>query len=147
VRKTLTDKGVAALKPRAKRYAFPDPELGGHYVRIQTSGAKAFVAVARTPNGRQIWTTIGTTDVISIAEAREQARDIIRRVRAGLSAIEAKADTVADVVADWVKRYAKPKGLRTLKETKRLLELHVLSEWRDREFTMIKRREVLPVSS
>ena len=26
-RKTLTDDGVAALKPRSKRYAHPDPEL------------------------------------------------------------------------------------------------------------------------
>jgi hypothetical protein len=45
MRKTLSDKGVAALKPRAGRYAFPDPELRGHYVRVQPSGAKSFVAV------------------------------------------------------------------------------------------------------
>jgi len=31
MRKTLSDKGVAALKPRAARYATPDPELRGHY--------------------------------------------------------------------------------------------------------------------
>jgi hypothetical protein len=29
MRKTLFDKGVAALKTRAARYAFPDPELRG----------------------------------------------------------------------------------------------------------------------
>ena len=39
MRKSLTDKGVAALKPRATRYAFPDPEMRGHYVRVQPSGA------------------------------------------------------------------------------------------------------------
>jgi len=39
MRKTLSDKGVAALKPRAGRYAFPDPELRGHYVRVQPTGA------------------------------------------------------------------------------------------------------------
>jgi hypothetical protein len=38
--KTLTDKGVVALKPRAERYAEPDPELRGHYVRVQRSGRK-----------------------------------------------------------------------------------------------------------
>ena len=31
-RKSLSDIGVAALKPRAARYAEPDPELRGHYV-------------------------------------------------------------------------------------------------------------------
>ena len=50
MRKTLTDKGVAALKPRAGRYAFPDSQLAGHYVRVQPSGAKSFVAVTRDPN-------------------------------------------------------------------------------------------------
>jgi len=43
MRKTLSDKGVAALNPRAARYALPDPELRGHYVRVQPSGAKSFV--------------------------------------------------------------------------------------------------------
>jgi hypothetical protein len=38
-RRTLTDRGVAALRPREARYAFPDPELRGHYIRIQPTGA------------------------------------------------------------------------------------------------------------
>ena len=60
MRKTLTDKGVTALKPRSQRYARPDPELRGHYVRVQSSGAKTFAAVARDPVlKKQIWTTIG----------------------------------------------------------------------------------------
>ena len=36
--KTLTDKAVAKLKPKSKTYHHPDPELRGHYVRIQPSG-------------------------------------------------------------------------------------------------------------
>jgi hypothetical protein len=52
MRKSLSDRGVAALKPRSKRYAFPDPELRGHYVRVQPSGAKSFVTVARDPYGK-----------------------------------------------------------------------------------------------
>jgi hypothetical protein len=39
MRKSLSDAGVAALKPRAARYAHPDPELAGHYVRVTPSGA------------------------------------------------------------------------------------------------------------
>jgi len=66
VRKTLSDKGVAALKPRAQRYAFPDPELRGHFVRVQPSGSRTFVTVARDPNGKQVWTTIGAADVLKI---------------------------------------------------------------------------------
>ena len=50
----MTDKGVAALRPRASRYAKPDPELRGHWIRIQPSGAKSFWTVARNPDGKQI---------------------------------------------------------------------------------------------
>jgi hypothetical protein len=44
MRRTMTDKGVAALKPRAQRYAVGDPELRGHWIRVQPSGAKSYVA-------------------------------------------------------------------------------------------------------
>ena len=109
MRKTLTDKGVAALKPRPQRFAYPDPELTGHYVRVQPSGAKAFATVARNPSGKQIWSNIGATDVLSISEAREQAREVIKRVRAGLPAFEApptKPDSFEDIAHQWLKRHA-----------------------------------------
>jgi integrase len=142
MRRTLTDRGVAALKPRAERYAFPDPELTGHYVRVQPSGARAFVAVARTPAGRQVWKVIGACDVLKIADAREQAREVIKRVRVGLPAIETKPDSVAAVIDNWIKRYAEPNGLRTLREIKRLIKAHILPAWRDREFVSIRRSDI-----
>src|SRR6476619_1455948 len=82
-RKTLTDRGVAALKPRSKLYAHPDPQLPGHYIRVTPAGSKSFVAVARDPRAKQVWTTIGSAAHISIAEARERARDAISRTKAG----------------------------------------------------------------
>src|SRR5262245_23881606 len=97
MRKTLTDKGVVALKPRAVRYAIPDPELRGHYIRVQPSGAKSFVTVARSPIGKQVWTTIAACEVMDIAEARERAREAIKRVRAGLPAVEPQSATFVEV--------------------------------------------------
>jgi integrase len=141
-RKTLSDRGVAALKPRAARYALPDPELRGHYVRVQPSGAKAFVTVARDPEGKQIWTTIGAADVIGIDEARAKARDVIGRVRAGLPAVEAKAETFGDVAANWLKRHVTANGLRSQREIERLLARHILPAWQDREFVSIRRTDV-----
>jgi integrase len=143
MRRTLTDRGVAALRPRSQRYAFPDPELTGHYVRVQSSGSKSFVTVARTPAGKQVWTNVGAADVMSIVDAREQAREIIKRVRAGLPAVETRADTVADVVANWIKRHVEPNGLRSRREIIRMLDSHILPAWRDREFIGIKRSDVV----
>ena len=53
--RTLTDKGVAALKSRAKRYAKSDPELHGLWIRVQPTGPKSYYAVTRNPQGKQPW--------------------------------------------------------------------------------------------
>jgi hypothetical protein len=109
----MTDKGVAALKPRAKRYSKPDSELRGHWVRVQPSGAKSFWAVTRNPDGKQVWTFIGPADAMSIEAAREKARSILTRVRAGLPAIEQKGETFGTVFDSWMKRHVEKNGLRS----------------------------------
>jgi integrase len=143
MRKTLTDRGVAALKARPKRYAFPDPELRGHYVRVQPSGAKSFVTVARSPEGKQIWTNIGAADVLSIDEARKKARKAIERVRDGLPAIETSTKNSFESVAEnWLARHVRVNGLRSEKEITRLLNVHVYPAWKDRAFLAIRRSDV-----
>lgn len=100
MRKTLTDRGVAALKSRAKSYTFPDPEMRGHYVRVQPTGAKSFVALTRDPYGKQVWYTTGNADVLRIDEARDRAREAVRRIKAGLPPAEpapVKPDTFKHV--------------------------------------------------
>ena len=124
MRKTLTDAGVRALKPRAARYAHPDPELAGHYVRVQPSGAKSFVAVTRDPGGKQVWATIGPVDLMSVAESREKARAAIKRVHVRQARVQilAKAETFADVVTEWRTRHLERNGLRAAREINRLLD-------------------------
>ena len=77
VRRTLTDKGVAALKPRAKRYHFADPEMKAHFIRVMPSGTKSFAVFARDPSGKQVLHTIGAVGVITIEEARQKAREAV----------------------------------------------------------------------
>ena len=109
-RKTLSDRGVASLRPMASRYAMPDPELRGHYIRVQPSGAKSFVAVASAPKGKQAWVTIGPCDALSIIEARSKAREVLSRVRSGLPPVAAKADTFGDVANNWLTRHVAANG-------------------------------------
>src|SRR5215510_3812125 len=101
----MTDRGVAKLKQRRKRYAKPDPELRGHWIRVQPSGSKSYCAVTRNPDGKQLWTTIGPTDSMSIEAARERAREMLTRVRAGLPAVEARGETFGVVIDRWLKRH------------------------------------------
>jgi len=145
MRKTLTDKGVAALKPRHKRYTEPDPELRGHYIRVQPSGAKSFVAVTLDPHGKQVWATIGGADVLKIAESREKARAAIKRVKEGKPAFEAppaKAASFEEIAEQWLKRHVRAKGLRSEGEVTRLLRAHVYSAWKGRAFLDIRRSDV-----
>ena len=145
MRKTLTDKGVLALKPRPQRYAYPDPELRGHYVRIQPSGSRSFVTVARTPDGRQVWSVIGAADVMGIDEARKRARTAIDRVRLGLPAFEVPPDrpeSFEDVARQWLQRHAQAKGLRSEKQITRLLRVHVYPQWQDRPLLSLRRSDV-----
>ena len=138
----MTDKGVAALRPRASRYAKSDPELRGHWIRVQPSGAKSFWTVARNPNGKQIWTHVAPCDAMGIEAAREQARTILQRVRAGLPAIPAKGETLGTVIDNWLKRHVDAKELRSRAKIVDLLDRHVSPDFRAREFTAIRRSDI-----
>jgi len=48
-RRGLTDKMVASLSRKPKRYIITDPEMRGHYVRVPPHGPVVFAAVARDP--------------------------------------------------------------------------------------------------
>src|SRR5262249_57686694 len=100
--------------------------------RVQPGGQKSFVTVTRDPNGKQIWTTIGATDLMAISEARDKAREVLNRVRAGLLAFEApptKPDSFEDIAEQCLKPHGEAKQLRSLKNIKRLLRVHVYPKW------------------
>ncbi len=144
-RKTLTDHMVAKLKPGPKRLTIPDPELRGHYIRVTPKGAKSFVAVARDPGGRQIWATLGGADVLTIAEAREKARECIKRIKAGQPAFEpppVKPDSFKAVAENWIRRHVRAKGLRTEPEIARILKKYIYPVLQYRDFETIKRSDV-----
>lgn len=133
-RRRLTDDGVSNLKPRAARYAFADPELPGHYVRVQPNGTKSFVIVARDPRGKQHWRTIGSPPM-SIDDARDAGRKVIRSIR------EASPDSFEGVAAEWYKRHVVKRGLRSAPEVARFLRQH-FGIWAGRDFTSIKRSDI-----
>ena len=144
-RKTLTDLQVAKLKPGPKRLTLPDPGLSGHYVRLTTSGAKTYTAVARDPHGRQRWATIGSTDHYTISEARDMAREAIKRIKAGLPAFApppTKADSFKDVADNYLERHVRANGFRSQAEIERILLKHIYPVWQDREFVGIRRGDV-----
>ena len=143
-RKKLTDLMVAELKPnKRKRYFHPDPELPCHGVRVLPNGQKSFYVVIRDPWKKQRWIKLGNTAELKIEKARDQAREVIERIKKGKSAFEpppVKPDSVEDVVNDWLVRHAS--GLRSGDEVGRVLKRHVLPVWGDRPFVEIGRSDI-----
>lgn len=146
-RKNLTDLGVANLKPRASRYAHPDPQLSGHFIRVTPTGSKSYCAVANDPlTGKQVWATIGRCDLIGIAEARQKAQEAIKRVRAGKAPFEPpapRADTFRAVAEVYMKRHVEGQGLRSRYEIERILNVYVLPKWGSKEFRALRRSDVV----
>ena len=143
----LTDKKVAALQRRAKRYVYRDPEQLGMYVRVMPKGPHVFAAVARDPYGKQVWATIGTADVLSIDEARDEARKAIRRIREGKPAFEptpAKPDSYQAIADKWLKLYVAEMGLAfAAARSSGSFTSYVLPFWAKRDFVSIGREEVV----
>ena len=136
-RKTLTDEGVENLPVKRNRYAFPDPELPMHYIRVTPSGAKSFVVVTRDLVNRQRWITIGSYPAYTIDTARKRAGEIIRAVREGKS----EPDSFEAVAAKFMKLHCEAKALRSIAEYRRIIQ-RMEHEWTGREFTSLGRGDV-----
>jgi integrase len=144
-RRGLTDKMIATLPRRAKRYIVTDPEMRGHYVRVPTKGPVVFAAVARGPIGKQVWATLGSATELTIDQARDCAREAIRRIKTGKPAIEApkpKSESVAAVANSWLARHVEKNKLRTGYELRRIVERYILPHWGNRDFIDIKRSDI-----
>src|SRR5262245_51462251 len=145
MRKTLTDRGVSKLKVRAKRHAHPDPELRGHYVMVYPTGTRSYAVQARDLNGKQVWEVFDRCDMIGIDEARDKARERIKRIKAGLPPEKpspVRPASFKDVAENWIKRHVKVKKLRSEYEINRSLQKYVYPRWADRDFVGIRRSDV-----
>lgn len=140
-RKILTDEQIAKLPPRSS--AYPDPELAGHYIRIRPTGKRVFCVVARDPNGKQVWHTIGGTDLYDVAAARDAARETIRAIKTGGN--RDGVQTFETVASEWVKRHVDKNELISAPDIKSYLNRILIPAWGGREFVSIKRSDIAKV--
>jgi integrase len=134
-----SDKIIAKLPPSTK--PFSDPEMPGFYIRYRNEGGpRTFYAVARNS-----WTRVGNTSEMGLEEARNRAREIIKRVKAGRPAIEPPAATPESFSAKadtWVRMKVEKEKLIRGPNMVRLMNKHVLPVWGQRDFESIRRSEV-----
>lgn len=147
MRKKLTPKTIDALPPAMhKRYEVRDALIPGLLVRVSVSGGKVWYVTTRV-DGRLKRIRLGRYPIVSLADAREQARDILRKVELGLPLVEPQVEeeevtTLGEIIPEFIRLYAKPRN-RDWKGTESVLTK--FSSLNDRPIEQIKRRDVVKV--
>lgn len=145
--KRLTDKAVAALKPKHERYEIW--EGNGFGVRVTPRGTKSWVFVYHHL-GRARRMTLGTYPGIGLAEAHVRLAEARKRLEKGAdpgSALVAErqaertAETVSELVAEYLDKHASKK--RSGAEDARIMNKDVLPAWGRRKAKDITRRDVI----
>jgi integrase len=151
--KKLDAKVVANAKaPKSGRLELWDTLLPAFGLRVTDKNARTFCVMYRAPeDGRQRRLKIGDARIMGLAEARETARDALRKVAHGVDPAEERRPSptkvsgignVRAVASDYLERYVK-KNTRpgTFKETQRTFDVDVLPAWGARPIGTITRRD------
>jgi hypothetical protein len=148
MRKKLTPRTIDALPPaKGKRYEVWDELLPGFFVRVSTKCRKTWYLATRI-NKRRRRIKIGDYPILTLGEAREKARSIMRAAQLGRYVEKAEADedgstpTLGELVPQFIEFYAKPRN-KDWKGTERILLK--FSSLYSRPIDQIKRAEVVRV--
>jgi integrase len=136
----LTDRYVAALKPGYRRQDIWDTALPSFGIRLAPSGRKTWIVAIRQP-GRSSSSrrSLGVYPQVPLGEARAAARALMADPG---GAMADRSRTVADVLAEHIRRDQRGRGRRSWQEVQRALE-HDLKPWAQRPITSITRRDVV----
>jgi integrase len=155
VKRVLTDKVVAGLKPAAsgKRYVVWDARLEHFGVRVTDRGVVSFFVLRRVAGKREpVRHTIGRHPALRVVAARKLAGAALADLATGLhprerEAAERAADarrratTVASVAEDFIQRYAVKK--RTGVAIAQLVRRRLVARWGERAITEVQRGDVI----
>ena len=162
-KKILTEVGIKSIQPpETGQDDHFDASLPGFAVRVTPRGTRSFVFFYRV-RGKQRRSTLGRYPALSLAEARDKARDILRLLDAGEDPRrkrheqdeEAQAATYGIVVEDFIQKHAvAKKHNRRWKEQQQLLlnagkkldakgrPIKTDPGWADTPITEITRRDI-----
>lgn len=148
VMRQLTPKTIDALPPaQGKRYEVRDPLLPGLHLRVSASGAKVFYLSKRVDH-RPRRIRVGAWPILSLHDAREKARSILRAIELGEFEKQALVDeeqqvpTLKEVIPQFIELYAKLRT-RDWKGSERVLEK--FASLYDRPINEIKRSDIVRV--
>lgn len=151
--KSLTVKGVEAIKPGAVRREISDGALPGLYLVVQPSGAMSWAVRYRFGN-RPRKMTIGPYPVFTLAQAREAAGAALRAVSEGRDPGAEKLAKVAErsdvanlataILDEFLQRYVRVKNREsTARDTSRFIDNEIRPKWKHRQIQTITKRDIV----
>ena len=148
MKRRLTPKTIDALPPAVnKRYEVHDQLLPGLHLRVSATGGKVFY-VSKRVNRQMKRIKVGPWPILSLGDAREKARSLLRSIELGeylgkaSSEAEPRMMTLGEVVPQFVELYAKPRT-KDWKGSERVLQK--FSSLFSRPIDQIKRADVVRV--
>lgn len=141
----LTHRSIETLKAGKWLTDYWEESLPGFGVRVHHNGRKKFF-VRYSANGTRRRMTLGNYPALSLADAREKAKDIIGRIARGEDPqaqknADRKAETFGEFAAEYLERHAKLKK-RGWREDERIIRVNLTPAWKRRKAKSIGRREV-----
>lgn len=124
MQRALTPKLLDSLKPsEGKRYEVRDTLIIGLLLRVSKTGGKVWYVTPRV-RGRAVRIKIGTYPILTLAQAREKAREILGDAQLGRltkDRLEAeRLPTLVEIVPEFIELYAKKRN-KDWKETQSVL--------------------------
>lgn len=113
MRVRLTNVYVEKAQPQARRFSVRDAILPGLLLRVEPSGKKTWLLDYSRPDGRRNTKKIGDARILTVAQARESARQFLAAVTMGADPAEKKktVGTFQELIdvhyADWVVQHRK----------------------------------------
>lgn len=146
MRKKLSARSVETLPvPPARRVDYWDELLPGFGIRVSPSGRKSWFAMGRV-DGDQRRHTIGTFPKISLADARERARDVLSQMQLGTYGASTQEPerpvTYGEARHEYIEKYAK-RQTRSWRDTERALGK--FASFDNRPLAEIKRGEIVRI--
>lgn len=145
----LTPRGIAALETDRPQMDVWDDLLPGFGVRVSGASGRKTYFVRYRANGRQRRMKVGRHPVLSLADARERARELLAGAQAGDDPQAEKAErrsvdvTFATLAEEVLEAKATTTREATRRERRRIVEAELLPEWGSVPAAAITRRDVV----
>jgi len=143
----VTPKAISAAAPGDVLH---DDLVRGLQLRVNATGRKSFMLYYRTRSGVARRPKLGDASVLSLADARSLAREILARVAVGEDPSadwqkNREAPLVADVCEEWLEENARATKPRTQRENERLLARYILPRLGKDRITEVERDDIAAV--